>query len=108
MLPGFAGQLRRIVLELLPGQGAGKFVITSYSIHYTKLYDNLYGTEAPADLLPDYRVSSTRLRLGNRWQPARNWHTESAIDYQLLGTDPAGVLPLQGAGVNRRIDLDLV
>jgi len=67
---------------------------------------NLFGTEAPADLLPDYRVSSTRLRLGNRWQPARNWHTESAIDYQLLGTDPAGVLPLQGDGVNRRIDLD--
>lgn len=67
---------------------------------------NLGGAGAPADLLPDYRLSSTRLRLEHRWQPAENWHTETALDYQLLGTDPAGVVPLPGDGVNRRFDLD--
>lgn len=67
---------------------------------------NLAGGEAPADLFPGYELSSTRLRLEHRWSPMANWHTESALDYQLLGTDPDGVIPLPGNGVNRRLDLD--
>jgi len=89
--------------SVLPAKSAEQ-ELTAWSGSLRSL--NIYGTEAPADLLADYRVSSTRLRLENRWQPTGSWYIESAIDYQLLATDPAGVLPLQGAGVNRRIDLD--
>ena len=67
---------------------------------------NLAGAEAPADLYPSYELSSTSLRLEHRWPAAQSWHTESAIDYQLLGTDPADVVPLPGNGVNRLVDLD--
>lgn len=67
---------------------------------------NLTGDEAPADLAPAYRLSSTRLRLESSGQPAPDWRLESALDYQLLGTDPAGFLALPGEGVNRHVDLD--
>jgi len=67
---------------------------------------NLAGADAPADLFPEYRLSSTRLRLEHRGPVAQDWHSEAALDWQLLGTDPAGIVPLTGDGVNRRFDLD--
>ena len=67
---------------------------------------NVSGEEAPADLYPAYRVSSTRLRLETLWQERPGWRLEAAADHQLLGTDPAGSIPLPGDGVNRRLDLD--
>jgi len=67
---------------------------------------NLTGASAPGDFFPAYRVSSTRLRLETAWQNPSGWGLESAADQQLLGTDPAGIIPLPGNGVNRRFDLD--
>lgn len=67
---------------------------------------NLTGAEAPAELFPAYRLSSTRLRLESAWQGPSGWRVETAADHQLLGTDPAGIIPLPGDGVNRRFDLD--
>lgn len=67
---------------------------------------NLTGEAAPADLFPDYRLSSTRLRLETVWQGPSGWRIEAAADHQLLGTDPGGVIPLPADGVNRRLDLD--
>lgn len=67
---------------------------------------NLSGAEAPEKISPAYRVSSTRLRLETAWQPLPGWRLEAAADQQLLGTDPAGIVPLQRNGVNRRLDLD--
>ena len=67
---------------------------------------NLSGAEAPGDLFPSYRLSSTRLRLETAWQHPAGWRMEAAADYQLLSTDPAGIVPLPGDGVNRRLDLD--
>ena len=67
---------------------------------------NVSGAAAPDDLFPAYRVSSTRLRLECTWQGPSGWRMETAADHQLLGTDPAGVIPLPGDGVNRRFDLD--
>lgn len=67
---------------------------------------NLTGASAPGDLYPAFRVSSTRLRLETSWQHPTGWGGEGAADHQLLGTDPAGSIPLSGDGVNRRIDLD--
>ena len=67
---------------------------------------NLTGASAPGDLFPAYRVSSTRLRLETAWQHPSGWALEAAADQQLLGTDPAGIVPLPGDGVNRRFDFD--
>jgi len=67
---------------------------------------NLTGEEAPGDLFPAYRLSSTRLRLETAWQNPSGWRVEAAADHQLLGTDPGGSIPLPGDGVNRRFDLD--
>lgn len=67
---------------------------------------NLTGEEAPGDLFPAYRLSSTRLRLETTGQNPSGWQVEAAADHQLLGTDPGGILPLPGDGVNRRFDLD--
>ena len=67
---------------------------------------NVSGTGAPADLFPSYHLSSTRLRLETAWQSLSGWRLEAAADHQLVGTDPAGVIPLPRDGVNRRFDLD--
>lgn len=67
---------------------------------------NLVSAEAPEELAPDSRLSSTRLRLEGFWPASPGWRVEAATDYQLLGTDPAGIIPLPGEGVNRRVDLD--
>jgi hypothetical protein len=67
---------------------------------------NLTGAQGPGGLFPDYRLSSTRLRLETTWHSRSNWRVEAAADHQLLGTDPAGIVPLPGDGVNRRVDLD--
>lgn len=67
---------------------------------------NLSGEHGPADLYPSFRLSSTRLRLETAWQDHSGWRLEAAVDQQLLGTDPAGSVPLPGDGVNRRLDLD--
>ena len=67
---------------------------------------NLSGEESPGGYFPSYRVSSTRLRLESVWQDPSGWRLESALDHQLLGTDPSGAVPLPGDGVNRRFDLD--
>ncbi len=66
---------------------------------------NLSGEPVAADVFPAYRLSSSRLRLESSWQNAPGWRLETAADHQLLGTDPAGVIPLPDDGVNRRIDL---
>ena len=67
---------------------------------------NLSAEESLGGLFPSSRISSTRLRLENAWQSPSGWRLETALDHQLLGTDPQGVIPLPGDGVNRRIDLD--
>jgi hypothetical protein len=67
---------------------------------------NLSASAAPADAYPAYRLSSTRLRLETSAETLAGWRAEGAVDFQLLGTDPAGILPLQSDGVNRRVDLD--
>lgn len=67
---------------------------------------NISGSGAPGDLFPAYRLSSTRLRLELSGETPAGWRTEAALDHQLLGTDPAGIIPLPGDGVNRRLDLD--
>lgn len=65
---------------------------------------NLY-SEATA-LAPALRLSSTRLRLENTTVFSSGWQSEAAADLQLLGADPAGLVPLPREGVNRRLDLD--
>ena len=69
---------------------------------------NLYGEPAPADLFPDYQLSSNRARLNMDWQPAQSWQFEASLDYQLLWSDPSRAFPLPGSGYNRRLDMDKV
>ena len=67
---------------------------------------NLASEPLPADLGPSFRFSSTTLRLGADWQIAPKWRLSGALEDQLLGTDPAGILPLPRDRTNRRFDLD--
>lgn len=67
---------------------------------------DMYGASAPAGLFPDYQFSSNRLRLDMGWDQSRLIRLESSLDYQMLWTEPAGVLPLPSNGINRKLDLD--
>ena len=69
---------------------------------------NIYGEEAPANLFPDYRLSSNRARLNMDWQPASSWRLETALEYQYLWSDPSGLFPLQANAYNRHLDMDKV
>ncbi|MCK4536284.1 MAG: hypothetical protein KAT93_04680 [Desulfuromonadales bacterium] len=67
---------------------------------------DLYGETAPADTFPSYKLSSNRFRLNLDWALNETIRLESSFDYQLLWTNPAGVVPLPSNGVNRKLDLD--
>lgn len=67
---------------------------------------NIYGEEAPAQLAPEYKISSNRARLNAAWQSVDPWQLDAAIDYQYLWSDPAGVTGSQGLDYNRKLDLE--
>ena len=67
---------------------------------------NLSSDSYPGDLSPSFRLSSTYLRLESVWNSGSHWQVETVGDYQLLGTDPDGIVPLPKSGVNRHFDLD--
>lgn len=67
---------------------------------------NLYGAAAPAELFPDYHLSSNRARLNLNWQLVQDWQIEAALDYQYLWSDPSGTVALPSNGDNRHLDLD--
>lgn len=67
---------------------------------------NIYGETAPAETFPAYKLSGNRLRLNLDWPLNRMIRLESSVDYQLLWTEPGGVVPLPENGVNRKFDLD--
>ncbi len=69
---------------------------------------NLYGEEAPADLFPDYRLSSNRARLDMDWQPAKGWSLEVSLDHQYLWSNQLENFTLPSSGYNRHVDLDKV
>ena len=66
----------------------------------------LYGEAAPEGTFPSYKLSSNRFRLNLGWELTELFRLESSADYQLLWTDPGGIVPLPGSGVNRRLDLE--
>ena len=67
---------------------------------------NVYVEEAPADLAPEYWISSNRARLDVTWQPAAAWRFETALDYQYLWSDPPGFQGAETIDYNRRLDLE--
>jgi hypothetical protein len=69
---------------------------------------NLYGEEAPADLFPDYHLSSNRARLNMDWLPAEGWWFETSLDYQSLWSDQIKGFPLEVRDYNRHLDMDKV
>ena len=69
---------------------------------------NLYGEEAPADLFPDYQLSSNRARLDMDWQPVINWRLETSLDYQYLWSTQLRAVRLPADGYNRHLDMDKV
>jgi hypothetical protein len=69
---------------------------------------NIYGEEAPADLFPEYKLSSNRARLEATWRTQPNWQIETALDYQYLWSDPAEAFELSDSNINRHLGLDNV
>ncbi|MBW2690709.1 MAG: hypothetical protein JRC99_12355 [Deltaproteobacteria bacterium] len=69
---------------------------------------NLYGEEAPADLFPEYLLSSNRARLNMDWKPVRGWDIETAFEYQYLWSDQLEDFTLPSRSYNRHLDLDKV
>ena len=67
---------------------------------------NVYVEEAPAGLAPEYWISSNNARLDVTWQPSDPWQLETALDYQYLWSDPAGLHGLESIDYNRRLDLE--
>ena len=67
---------------------------------------DLYGEAAPEGTFPSYKLSSNRLRLNLGWEMNEMFRLESSVEYQLLWTDPAGVVPLPKNDVNRKFDLE--
>ncbi len=67
---------------------------------------NIYGEEAPAELFPDYRLSSNRVRLDMNWQQDRAWQFEAALDYQYLWRDPKSAFNLPKKTYNRHLDME--
>ncbi|MDT8443805.1 MAG: hypothetical protein RQ722_05910 [Desulfuromonadales bacterium] len=69
---------------------------------------NLYGEAAPADLFPDYRLSSNRARLNMDWQLDESWQFTASLDHQYLWSDPSKAFPLASVGYNRHLDMDRI
>lgn len=69
---------------------------------------NIYGKEAPADLFPDYQLSSNQARLNSVWSPVDDWQFEAALDYQYFWSDPSGIVNPPDIRYNRLVDLDKV
>lgn len=67
---------------------------------------NIYGDEAPAELFPDYRLSSNRVRLEMDWQLDPAWQLETALDYQYLWRDPKSAFNLPQKTYNRFLDME--
>ena len=67
---------------------------------------NIYGEEAPAELFPDYRLSSNRVRLDMDWHLERAWKFEAALDYQYLWRDPKSAFTLPKKTYNRHLDME--
>jgi hypothetical protein len=72
---------------------------------YLKSLD-LYAESPPASGIPSGIISSNRLRLDLTGTVAGEAKFELSAENQLLYTDPEGLLPLPGASVNRRLDLE--
>lgn len=66
----------------------------------------LHGEEAPANVFPEYRLSSNRVRLDGAWHPEEHWQINAALDYQYLWSDPPGSFNLSGKDYNRHLDLE--
>lgn len=66
----------------------------------------LYGEKAPAGLSPEYRLSSSRLRLELGWEPATDWAFEAALDQQFLWSDLAEIFRPGESDFNRITGLD--
>ncbi len=67
---------------------------------------SIYGEEAPAELFPDYRLSSNRLRLEMDWHLERAWQFEAALDYQYLWRNPKSAFSLPKKTYNRHLDME--
>jgi len=66
---------------------------------------NGYVKEAPANLAPEYWISSNRARLDVAWQQSDTWRLETALDYQYLWSDPPGIREPEPIEYNRRLDM---
>jgi len=67
---------------------------------------NVYVEKAPANLAPEYWISSNRARLDVAWQPSDTWRLETALDYQYLWSDPPGFHDPETIEYNRRLDME--
>ena len=67
---------------------------------------NIYGEEAPAELFPEYWLSSNRVRLDMGWQLDPDWQLETALDYLYLWRDPKSSFTLPKRIYNRHLDME--
>lgn len=67
---------------------------------------NLDGQEAPADLFPDYQLSSNRARLNMNWQADSNVQFETAVDYQYFWSNQLDDFIRDDNNYNRHLDLE--
>jgi hypothetical protein len=67
---------------------------------------NLYAEAPPASGIPSGKISANRLRLDLTGEAAEKLDIELSLENLLLYTDPAGLIPLPRAPVNRRFDLE--
>jgi len=72
---------------------------------YLKTLD-LYTESPPRSGLPSGEISSNRFRLDLTGAAAKGIDIELSAENILLYTDPAGLVPLPRASVNRRLDLE--
>jgi hypothetical protein len=72
---------------------------------YLKSLD-LYTESPPESRIPPGKISSNRLRLDLSGEAAEGIDGELSAENLLLYTDPAGLIPLPRASVNRRFDLE--
>jgi hypothetical protein len=72
---------------------------------YVKSLD-LYTEAPPESGIPSGKISANRLRLDLTGTVAEGIDVELSAENLLLYTDPAGLIPLPRASVNRRLDLE--
>jgi putative ABC transport system ATP-binding protein len=72
---------------------------------YLKSLD-LYSESPPESGIPSGKISVNRLRLDLTGTAAEGIDVELSAENLLLYTDPAGLIPLPRASVNRRLDLE--